>query len=83
MIREWLKQHDIVLVGRYSEWEYYNSDHAFLAGKRGAEEVRKLQAKSSGGANAMGTRLRDAGEKGWTGNGGLGTDRAALKEGIR
>jgi UDP-galactopyranose mutase len=40
MIREWLKQFDIVLAGRYSEWEYYNSDHAFIAGKRAADAVR-------------------------------------------
>ena len=39
-IREWLGARDIVLAGRYSEWEYYNSDHAFLAGKRAAEQVR-------------------------------------------
>ena len=38
-VREWLAQHDIYLAGRYSEWEYYNSDHAFLAGKRVAEQV--------------------------------------------
>jgi UDP-galactopyranose mutase len=46
IIRAWLSKHDIVLVGRYSEWEYYNSDHAFLAGKRGAEEVRTIQRKA-------------------------------------
>jgi len=40
LIRSWLAEHDIILAGRYSEWEYYNSDHAFLAGKRAAEEVR-------------------------------------------
>jgi UDP-galactopyranose mutase len=39
LIREWLAQHDIILAGRYSEWEYYNSDHAFLAGKKAAEIV--------------------------------------------
>ncbi|WP_432378004.1 NAD(P)-binding protein [Duganella sp. P38] len=39
-IREWMARHDILLAGRYSEWEYYNSDHAFLAGKRAAEHVR-------------------------------------------
>ncbi len=39
LIREWLERHDILLAGRYSEWEYYNSDHAFLAGRRVAEEV--------------------------------------------
>lgn len=39
-IRSWLLTHDIVLAGRYSEWEYYNSDHAFLAGRRAADQVR-------------------------------------------
>lgn len=38
-IKTWLAQHDVVLAGRYSEWEYYNSDHAFLAGKKAAEEI--------------------------------------------
>ena len=35
---------DIVLAGRYSEWEYYNSDHAFLAGKKAAELITGLAA---------------------------------------
>jgi UDP-galactopyranose mutase len=35
-IREWLGDRGIVLAGRYSEWEYYNSDHAFLAGRNAA-----------------------------------------------
>ncbi len=39
IIRDWLLQHDIFLSGRYSEWEYYNSDHAFLAGKKVADAV--------------------------------------------
>ena len=39
VIREWLAEHDILLAGRYSEWEYFNSDHAFLAGKKAAEAV--------------------------------------------
>jgi UDP-galactopyranose mutase len=38
-VREWLAMQDIELAGRYSEWEYYNSDHAFLAGKKAAERV--------------------------------------------
>jgi UDP-galactopyranose mutase len=42
-IREWLAGQDILLAGRYSEWEYYNSDHAFLAGRKAAEKVRALQ----------------------------------------
>ncbi|CAN5473318.1 hypothetical protein BH11PSE11_BH11PSE11_21020 [soil metagenome] len=37
--KNWLEQQDILLSGRYSEWEYYNSDHAFLAGKKVAERV--------------------------------------------
>jgi UDP-galactopyranose mutase len=45
VIRQWLLEHDIVLAGRYSEWEYYNSDHAFLAGKKAAEHVVALNAE--------------------------------------
>lgn len=41
IIKAWLATHDIVLAGRYSEWEYYNSDHAFIAGKRAAEGLIK------------------------------------------
>jgi UDP-galactopyranose mutase len=33
-IRSWLEQQGIFLAGRYSEWEYYNSDHAFIARQR-------------------------------------------------
>jgi protoporphyrinogen oxidase len=40
-IRDWLLKQDILLAGRYSEWEYYNSDHAFLAGKKAAETARE------------------------------------------
>ncbi|MCL1089021.1 NAD(P)-binding protein [Shewanella profunda] len=39
VIKAWMEQQDITLAGRYSEWEYYNSDHAFLAGKKAAEKV--------------------------------------------
>jgi UDP-galactopyranose mutase len=42
-IREWLSAQDIVLAGRYAEWEYYNSDHAFIAGKKAAEQVSELR----------------------------------------
>ena len=43
-VKDWLARYDIVLSGRYSEWEYYNSDHAFLAGKKAAETVLRLRA---------------------------------------
>ena len=45
-IRSWLEQHDIVLAGRYSEWEYYNSDHAFIAGMKAARAVQGKDATS-------------------------------------
>jgi len=38
-VQDWLADYDIVLAGRYSEWEYYNSDHALLAGKKAADKV--------------------------------------------
>jgi len=41
LIRDWLAAFGIELAGRYSEWEYYNSDHAFIAGKRAAQRVRE------------------------------------------
>ena len=47
LIREWLSAQDIVLAGRYAEWEYYNSDHAFIAGKKAADEVAGLHQRQS------------------------------------
>ena len=47
IVRDWLAQHDIQLAGRYSEWEYYNSDHAFLAGKRAAELVMRERGRAA------------------------------------
>lgn len=47
-IRKWLLTQDITLAGRYSEWEYYNSDHAFLAGKTAAEKVKSRGYMRSG-----------------------------------
>lgn len=40
-VKAWMEKQDITLAGRYSEWEYYNSDHAFLAGKKAAESVTR------------------------------------------
>ncbi len=51
-IRAWLAEHDVVLAGRYSEWAYYNSDHAFLAGKAAAEQVRALRSRAAAAAGA-------------------------------
>lgn len=38
-IRSWLAARDVILAGRYSEWEYYNSDHAFIAGRKAALSI--------------------------------------------
>jgi protoporphyrinogen oxidase len=45
LIRRWLAARDIELAGRYSEWEYYNSDHAFLAGRNAAQRVEGALAR--------------------------------------
>jgi UDP-galactopyranose mutase len=47
-IRDWLKATGIYLAGRYSEWEYYNSDHAFIAGKKAAETILELEGSGLG-----------------------------------
>jgi protoporphyrinogen oxidase/glycosyltransferase involved in cell wall biosynthesis len=44
LVKDWLARYDIILAGRYSEWEYYNSDHAFIAGKKAAETVLEQRA---------------------------------------
>jgi UDP-galactopyranose mutase len=38
-IRDWLARRDVILAGRYAEWEYFNSDHAFVAGRHAAESA--------------------------------------------
>jgi UDP-galactopyranose mutase len=48
LIRKWLEAHNVLLAGRYSEWEYYNSDHAFIAGKNAADRVRQSRVKPAG-----------------------------------
>jgi len=42
VIRAWLENRDILLAGRFSEWEYYNSDHAFIAGRDAAFAADKV-----------------------------------------
>ena len=62
LIRNWLAPYGIVLAGRYSEWEYYNSDHAFVAGKNAADVVMENVADAlkitSGAASAAGVRAK-------------------------
>jgi protoporphyrinogen oxidase/glycosyltransferase involved in cell wall biosynthesis len=61
-IREFMTSRDIVLVGRYSEWEYYNSDHAFLAGKKGADRAREaLDFEQAAAGETAGAREAGSG----------------------
>jgi UDP-galactopyranose mutase len=54
LIRDWLETQHVDLAGRYSEWEYYNSDHAFIAGKNAAERVQAaLQSEASAEAATL------------------------------
>jgi protoporphyrinogen oxidase len=57
-IRRWVSHAHILLAGRYSEWEYYNSDHAFVAGRKAAEQARMLRSDSftSNGASTLAVR---------------------------
>ena len=41
-IRDWLASFDIILAGRYSEWQPYDWDHAFVAGRKAAERALLL-----------------------------------------
>lgn len=47
IVKQWLSGFGITLAGRYSEWEYYNSDHAFLAGKKAAEAISSENQQSA------------------------------------
>ncbi|HEY7389356.1 MAG TPA: FAD-dependent oxidoreductase [Bryobacteraceae bacterium] len=56
-IRNWLEERQILLAGRYSEWEYYNSDHAFIAGKNAADKVSQLKQQTTGAGLGAGFPL--------------------------
>jgi UDP-galactopyranose mutase len=45
VVNDWCARHGIILAGRYSEWQYYNSDHAFLAGRKAAEKARAVEVE--------------------------------------
>jgi len=44
VIREWFARFDIVLAGRFGEWEHASADHAFIAGKKAAMAALRLGA---------------------------------------
>jgi UDP-galactopyranose mutase len=41
-IRDWLADFDIILAGRYGEWQHCNADQAFIAGKKAAEAAQRV-----------------------------------------
>jgi UDP-galactopyranose mutase len=45
LIKDYLYANDIITIGRFGEWSYYNTDHAILAGKRAADAVKALREK--------------------------------------
>ena len=57
-------ERDILLAGRYSEWEYYNSDHAFIAGKKAAEQVKSVSGATARGVEPGGSSGRRARQSG-------------------
>jgi UDP-galactopyranose mutase len=46
-IQQWLEAQDIIVAGRYGQWEYFNSDHALLAGKQAAELCRQERMRTA------------------------------------
>jgi hypothetical protein len=48
LIRAWLETRDILLEGRFSEAEYYDSDHALIAGRDAALTAEKILVSRSG-----------------------------------
>ncbi len=44
VIRNWLASFGILIAGRYGEWEYAHSDHAFVTGRKAAEQAMKRLA---------------------------------------
>lgn len=77
-IREWLAERNIILAGRYSEWEYYNSDHAFLAGNAQPKLCARLKrGRRRGNLKHRGWRKARARTKGRR-NGGARERQAVM-----
>ena len=53
-IHEFLKENNILSIGRYGEWNYYNLDHAFLSGKAAAEALNRTNQNQNPPRNHKG-----------------------------
>jgi UDP-galactopyranose mutase len=49
VIRAWLAEHEIVLAGRFGEWQYLNMDHAMKSGREAAQAVARRRRRSRPG----------------------------------
>jgi protoporphyrinogen oxidase len=47
LIKVWLEDHGIHTAGRFGDWEYYNTDHSLLAGKRVADTVNNAMSQTA------------------------------------
>jgi protoporphyrinogen oxidase len=50
VIRSWLRGNDIVVAGRFGEWQYFNMDHAMNSGRQAARLVARASTPSTDGA---------------------------------
>ncbi len=41
IIHKFLRGNDIIPIGRFGEWEYYNMDHSILSGRGGADIINR------------------------------------------
>jgi protoporphyrinogen oxidase len=53
LIRDWLAAQDILVAGRCGAWEHCDADHALLAGRKAAEQVRRWQRRTSAGTRLV------------------------------
>jgi protoporphyrinogen oxidase len=49
LIRSWLAEHDILLAGRFGEWQYFNMDHAMSSGREAARALAGRGGRSGRG----------------------------------
>ena len=47
-IRSWLAEHEIVVAGRFGEWQYLNMDHAMKSGRDAARAVAAADVARAG-----------------------------------
>jgi protoporphyrinogen oxidase len=46
VIRSWLAEHEILLAGRFGEWQYFNMDHAMSSGRDAARTVARGRGRA-------------------------------------